>query len=65
MITFVLILLALIVVVGLFVPDKYLPKKRPRKPRRRYSEPHGLPWMDPNYQKRKKREERDSSKLGF
>lgn len=59
MFTFVLILLGLIVVVGLFVPDKYIPKRRHRRPRRHHSEPHGLPWMDPNYQKRKERENND------
>lgn len=62
MFTFVLMLLGLIVVVGLFVPDKYLPDRRCQRPLRHHSEPHGLPWMDPNYQKRKERA-RNSNKF--
>lgn len=55
MFTFVLVLLTIVAVVGFFVPDKYVPKRRPRRPRRRHSESHGLPWMDPEYQNRKNR----------
>lgn len=35
MFTFVLLILASIVVVGLFVPDKYLPKRKPRRRKRK------------------------------
>lgn len=62
MIKIALITLATVLVVGLFIPDKYLPQKK--RVRYRYSADNkGLPWMDPNYQKRKKREERNSYKF--
>lgn len=53
MFTTILILLAIVAVVGLFIPDKHLSKRRPRRPRRRHSAPHGLPWMDPKTLKKR------------
>lgn len=49
MIDIALITLAIIVVVGFFVPDKYIPEQKPRRRRRRrcYSEPHGFHgWIE-------------------
>ena len=62
MLTFALILLAIVVIAGIFAPDPDTPKKR-RSRAHRHSETRGLPWMDPNYKKRKKREERNSHKF--
>lgn len=65
MTAFILIILAIVIVAGIFDLDNDTPKNRTHRPRRRRSEPRRLPWMDPNYKKRKKREKRNSSKLGF
>ena len=62
MLTFVLIMLAVFVIAGIVGNDDNATKKR-RHRSRRSSEPRGLPWMDPNYKKRKKQEERNSSKF--
>ena len=60
MFNFIIILLLIIVVIGIFVPGKPLQGSKPPE-RHRSDPPRGLPWMDPNYQKRKKRErDRDS-----
>ena len=64
MTAFILIILAIVIVAGIVDLDNDTPKNRTRRPRLRRSEPHRLPWMDPNYKKRKKREKRNSSKLG-
>ncbi len=66
--TIIFILLAIAVLSAIKVsPPKgtsgELTDARRRQHRRRQStEPHGLPWMDPNYQKRKERK-RDSYKF--
>lgn len=63
---YILLLPVIVLVVMLFIPDKYLPKPKPKRYRRRHhSEPRGLRWMEPNYKKRKKREERNSSKFSI
>lgn len=61
MLTFIItFFIALFIGCWIFLPDSKTPT--PRRRRRRPTEPHGLPWMDPNYQKRKDRA-RNSNKF--
>lgn len=55
MITFALVILFIGVVIGLFVPDKYIRNKRPRRYRRKSSNPKRLPWFDSDSQRRNNR----------
>ena len=55
MIKIALITLILIVVIGIYIPEKYLPKEKRKIRRSKYSDEYwtGLPWMGGKKKKRK------------
>lgn len=55
MIKIALITLLVLVVVGLFIPTKYLPKQKRKVHRSKYSDEYwtGLPWMGGKRKKKK------------
>lgn len=59
MIKSTLIILLVVAVIGIFVPEKYLPKPKKRQPRFKNWRPDdkgGLPWFGNTKRSRRKRE---------
>ena len=56
MIEIALITLLIVVVIGIFIPVKYVPKKKRKISRSKYNDEYwtGLPWMGGAKRKRKK-----------